>query len=448
MTPSVLVPGAAVGDPALWLPYTTPLVDAWRRRRHRTAVLASGIFLAGLFLDYGGGFGFKYLAIGVAFLWVLLRHSSYDIWRQHRSDLIVLLGLPALLSVGHFIWEFLGAGGHPSAAVYGARFYNTVSSPALVLLLPLVFAVGASTLMRQMRVGFLVVALFLIALFVLHTSGAIDLSQYTDFFDHYQLGAIGLDTRITDTGIEQRGQYSLRVAFAIPLILGHELAGSGIGAVLQFIALLIVGSRGLLLGAGLLLVVWWMMAMTPARRRALFLRATGSVALLVTLVLLVPELRFRVSEVLVQRTLSMLAGEDYTTLIRLGHLAGYRNLVVASPITVLVGAGPTGAIENPFYALVGYDPRVSVTEFSLLNVALYYGVPYALLYVGWLYRGAWRLWKLRRLPTFRRADLGLIVGAVVFWMTGNTNPQMTAPFAILAYLALTVRAAEVTAGRG
>jgi len=68
MTPSVLVPGAAVGDPALWLPYTTPLVDAWRRRRHRTAVLASGIFLAGLFLDYGGGFGFKYLAIGVAFL--------------------------------------------------------------------------------------------------------------------------------------------------------------------------------------------------------------------------------------------------------------------------------------------------------------------------------------------------------------------------------------------
>jgi hypothetical protein len=235
----------------------------------------------------------------------------------------------------------------------------------------------------------------------------------------------------------------------MPLILGYELARSGAGAMLLCVGLLIVGSRGLLLGVGLLIACWLMLAMAPARRRTLLTRMAVAAALVVAAIALIPALRFRLTEVFVQRTVSMVGGQDFTTLVRLGHLAGYRALVLAEPATLVVGAGPTGSIENPFYAITAItegEARVAATEFSLLNVALYYGIPYALLYALWLYRGAWRLWRLRHHAGFERSDLGLILGAVVFWITGNTNPQMTAPFAILAYMLLAVRSAELEGG--
>ncbi len=439
-------PGVA-GDSALWLPHGATLVESWRRRRHRAAVLASGILLTALFLDYGGGFGIKYVAIGAAFGWVLLRRSSYALWRRHWSDFIVLIGIPAALSVGHFISTFAGSSDGSDPLHFAVRFYNTVSSPALLLLLPMVYAAGVGTVTRQMSLGFRAVAAALIALFVLHTSGAVDLGNYTAFFEQYELGAVGVDSRISEATLGERGQYSLRVAFAMPLILGYELARSGAGAVLMCVGLLIVGSRGLLLGVGLLIAVWLMLAMSPARRRTLLTRMVVALALIASAVALIPALRFRLTEVFVQRTVSMVGGQDYTTLVRLGHLAGYRALVLAEPRTLLVGAGPTGTIESPFYALTAGEPRAAATEFSLLNVALYYGVPYALLYALWLYRGAWRLWRLRHRPGFQRSDLGLILGAVIFWITGNTNPQMTAPFAILGYMLLAVRAAELGGDR-
>jgi hypothetical protein len=438
----VIGPGLA-GDSVLWLPHRAALVEVWRRRRRHAAVLASGVFLAGLFIDYGGGFGLKYAAISVAFGWVLLRRGSYAILRSHWRDFLVLVGIPAVLSVGHFLTGFAGPSDASSPLHYAVRFYNTVSSPALLLLLPMLYAAGAPTVLHQISLGFRVVTAFLILLFVLHGSGAIDLGNYTDFFDHYGLGAIGLDSRIIDGAISERGQYSLRVAFAMPLILGYELATSGPGAMLAFLGLLIVGSRGLLLGAALLLLSWLLLAMSRARRRTLLIRMAVATVLLVAAVATIPALRFRLTDVFVRRTVSAAGGEDYTTLVRLGHLAGYRALVLSKPGILLVGAGPTGAIENPFYSLTAGDGRVTATEFSLLNVALYYGVPYALLYALWLYRGAWRLWRLRHRPGFQRGDLGLIIGAMVFWVTGNINPQMTAPFAILAYMLLAVRSAEL-----
>jgi hypothetical protein len=81
---------------------------------------------------------------------------------------------------------------------------------------------------------------------------------------------------------------------------------------------------------------------------------------------------------------------------------------------------------------------------SMLNLMLWYGIPYALLYVLWLYRAAWHLWRLRKRPGFSNTDLGLILGAGMFWLVGNTNPQMTSPFALIAYMLLTVRVSELT----
>ena len=419
------------------------LAEVWRQRRRHSAALACGVMLTGLFLDYGGGFRVKYVAIFGALAWVLLRRSSPVIWRKHRSDFVVLLGIPALLSLGHFIAEYAGSGQAPAPVQFAIRFYNTVSSPALILLLPLIYAAGALTVARQMGTGFRIVAVVLVLLLVLHTSGAVNLGDYSDFFEHYQLGAIGLDPRISGVEVSERGQYALRVAFATPLMLGYELARSGAGAMLMCIGLLIVGSRGLLLGVILLVACWLLLGMSPGRRRLLLTRLAVALVLVVAVITLVPAIRFRLTEVFVQRTLDILGGQDYTTLIRLGHLAGYRALVLARPSTLLIGAGPLGSIENPFYALIAAEPRVTTTEFSLLNVALYYGVPYAVLYALWLYRGAWRLWRLRRHPGFKRVDLGLILGAVIFWIVGNTNPQMTTPFALLGYMLLVVRAAEL-----
>lgn len=89
------------------------------------------------------------------------------------------------------------------------------------------------------------------------------------------------------------------------------------------------------------------------------------------------------------------------------------------------------------------ESRVTGTEMPLLNLAIYYGLPYSLLYCFWLYRMAWRLYRLRHKPSFHKYDYALVLGAVVFWVTGNTNPQMTAPFAMFAYMLLWVRILEL-----
>lgn len=415
----------------------------WVSKRRNTAGVLTALLFAGLCVDYGGAIGLKYLAILLAVAWTMLRRSSAAILRRRWIDFVILIGLPAALAVFHLFRALLFDADF-EAVTYLKRFYNTISTPALLLLFPLFYFAGTKATMRQVSIAFRVVSIFLILLFVLHASGMINLGDYSDLALKYQFGALGLDSRLPGSELAQRGQYSLRVAFSMPLIFGYEIATSVMGAVLVFIGFLIVGSRGLVLGALLVAALWFLRK--EGLRRAAAWRVFVAVALATSLLLLSAPLRFRLTEVFLHRSAGILGGSDYTTLIRLGHLQGYYSLVATAPWKLFLGDGPTGHITNLVWqAILGYGD-VSATEFSVLNIALYYGLPYAVLFVVWLFRAAWRLWRLRYHPDFTQADMGLLIGVAVFWITGNINPQMTAPFSIIAFMLLIVRHDELSMG--
>jgi hypothetical protein len=405
--------------------------------RRRSVTLVFALFLFGIFVDYGGAFGIKIICSLLTLGWVFLCRKSLAILYQRRMDFIILVGVPTLLSLIHLLLSF----SEVDIRLYGARFYNTISSPLLLLLFPLFYYVGSRKAMRLMSLGFRLVALAILLVFALQVANVIRLDDYTGIAQTYRIGFIGVDQRLPDVSTNQQGVLAPAIAFAMPLIFGYELATSVIGTILLFLSLLVVGSRGLTLGVALIAVLWLFVLIQKRQRKRILLKI-GVFAGIVSAVLILNEpLRFRLTGVVLKRTAVL--GQDLSTQARFGHLEGYYNSVAAEPMRLFVGMGPDGYIDNAWYGELFGDSRVSTTEISVLNLAIYYGLPYALLYTLWLYRGAWRLWRLRKLPGFQKSDFGLVIGVVVFWITGNTNPQMTGPFAIMAYMLVVVRIAEL-----
>lgn len=413
-----------------------PAFVAKHDKVRKSASRISALLLLGLFIDYGGGFGIKKVVALLALGWVLFRRGSI---RIRWADLIVFLVIPGLLGLLHLGLALIDPVFDDTGLMtYGLRFYNTISSFVLILLFSIFHDAGCHTVMRQIIVGFRLVAVVILVVFVLHVTGVINLCDFQQVARTYRVGFIGLDSRLSAVEASQRPVLSPRIAFAMPFALGYELSASVVGALLMVLALLVVGSRGLLIGLGLLLVLWIFMPLGKARLRFVVTRIMPLAVLLLSVMLIFEPIRFRLTGVFMNRLTDALQSEDLAIQIRLGHVEGYLDFVEDEPWTLLFGAGPTGYFTNPF---LGF--RYSVTEMSILNLALWYGLPYALLYSFWLYRGAWRLWRLRYTPGFNKGDLGLILGAGVFWLTGNANPQMTSPFAIIAYMLLVARAAEL-----
>jgi len=417
-----------------------PIVGQMQSRRwQQSAHWVTAILFLGMFLDYGSGFGIKYATGLLAMGWVLLNRRSLFIWHRHRLDFVVVLGIPILLGVFHLLVTlFTSPSNDIDLMGYAGKFYYTLSSPVLLLLLPLFYVARSQTVIRQIGIGFRLVAVTLLILFALHILGIVSVYQYAEVARTYELGFFGGDPRLESLTTKQSVVLAPRVAFAMPLIFGYELATSAVGAGILFLALLVVGSRGLIYGVILLYGAWLWFSLGTSRLKK-FLPRLGLLMILLLLVIGLSEpIRFRITDVLWVRSASMFRGEDLSTLDRIGHLDGYWQMIQNEPWKFFLGAGPSGYIVNSFTGA-----RLNVVEISLLNVAIYYGALYALLYAFWLYRGAWRLWRLRRVPGFQKSDLGLVLGAVVFFITGNTNPQMTSPFAIMAYMLLAVRVAEI-----
>jgi hypothetical protein len=411
----------------------------WVARRRQVARIVSAVLVAALCIDYGGGIGLKYLGIFLALAWIMTRRSTVDIWRRHWKDFVVLLILPTGLALVHLARALMFDPGFDTRN-FIVRYYNTLSTPALLFLIPLIYFAGSNAVARQISIGFRYVSIVLIALLALHVSGIININDYWDFAQRYELGRLGLDPRLQGHDVSQSGQYSLRIGFSMPLVFGYELATSAMGAALMFMGFLVIGSRGLVLGAIVIAALWFLRGHT---KRGVMWRLLLALGLAIALLVFSAPLRFRLTEVFVHRSAGILAGSDYTTLIRLGHIKGYADMIAADPWKIFVGAGPTGYIINPVWkAILGYG-EVAITELSILNVAIYYGVPYAILFAYWLFRSASRLWKLRHHPDFEPADAGLIIGATIFWITGNINPQMLAPFSMIAFMLLTVRRDEL-----
>lgn len=411
---------------------------AGSREIHKAATRISALFMFAVFADYGGGFGIK-LSVGLlALIWVLLQASSSRILSRHKSDLLVFLGLPGVFGLLHWLLP-LSRSYVLDPIEYGTQFYYTISSATLILLLPLFYYAGSQVVIRQIVIGFRIVTLLLLVTFVLHSAGVIDLRDYASLALDYRIGYIGLDPRLP--GVQDRLAPNLVPAICFPMILalGHEVFAGSLWVLPMLLSQLVVGTLGQSLGTIGLVLSSIVLSLYRKRLTWLLTRIVPLGGLVIAIVLAVDLFSFRFENVLLSRMQEAIRGEDLSMLIRIGHVRGYLNLVEEESWIVLFGAGPGWSFINPVLGI-----RIALLEMSVLNLMLWYGIPYTLLYVLWLYRAAWRLWRLRKRPGFSNADLGLILGASVFWLVGNINPQMTSPFALIAYMLLTVRVSELT----
>ena len=406
---------------------------------HNSARWISAILLFGIFIDYGGGFDIKTIAGLLALSWVLLQKSSFHILRRRRADLIVFIVIPGLLGLLHLCLAVLNPFNRVSLMTYGVRFYNTISSPlVLILMFPLFYYAGSHAVMRQIVVGFRIVVVIILVVFALHITGAINLRDYWGIAQGYRIGYIGLDPHLQEVEDRLRPNLAPRIAHVIPLALGYEFLISLTSTSLMFLSLLVVGSRGLLIGAFILMIFWMFIVSRISRLRIIFTRIIPLGVIVISVMLLLGVLGKRFTGSFAERMIQAFERSDLSTQIRIGHMEGYLQLLRDKPWTFLVGMGPIGEFTNPFLGV-----QLSIVEMSVLNLALWYGFPYAVLYSWWLYRAAWRLWNLRGTYGFEKTDISLILGATIFWLTGNFNPQMTSPFAIIAYMLLVARIMEL-----
>lgn len=421
----------------------------WRYTKE-SAPWISALFLLGVFIDIQGGFQIKQLLGLVALVWVVRRRESWLIWIKCKADLLVFIAIPLVLGMPHVIIDAVSSDSTGVADLYG-----TMSSWVLIILLPLFYRAGGLRVIGQLRTGFRAVALVIIVLGCLHVLGIINLADYAGFAMERKLGYIGLDPR--QAGIAEshlRPMVALHIAHTLPLAFGLELASSWWWAGAIAIALIMVMMRGLLLGLVIALVFWLALNWRKISIISLFsIRrvAAGGLILLVTGVfmstvfsnqtLLIKQLLEQNVEGIMIRLAFLEGKDDWTIRVRTAHIEGYFLLLEESPLAFLVGVGPSGDMPHPFWG------RARGTEASIINIAMYYGLPYALLYVGWLYLAAWKLWQLRRQSGYTQWDTGLIVGAMVFYITGNFNPQMTSVMAMMAFMLLRVRILELTGYR-
>ncbi|MFA5832103.1 MAG: hypothetical protein WDA22_01380 [Bacteroidota bacterium] len=406
----------------------------------RSGKIITKLFFAGLFLDYYGGFGIKYAVFVLAFLWVLQNKSSIRIIGDRMADFIVILLIPLLFIIIHTPENYFFSSENVDLMKFIGRSYNTISVAAWFLLYPLFISVGSNFIYKQMIVGFRAVAIIVSILFVLNLINVIDVRQFEDFTTEYKVGVFSPDVRVVDDFVESNQKVEIRpfVAHAMILMLGFELLRSPFFTALYFIALLILGQRGLIMG-GVFVFLFVTVFSTASSFRSILKKYFLFILLLGAAIALFEPIRYRITGVFLSRTTELINVEDGSTLVRFGHIDGYLTLLQNNPIIAFIGAGPMGEIYNNFIGT-----KIQVMEMAIMNTALWFGIPYAMLYLFWLYKSAYKLWKLRKAPLFVKNDIALIFGAMVFWVTGNTNPLLNTPFSIIAFMLITLRIYEIT----
>ena len=392
-------------------------------------------------MDYYGGFGIKYIAFAMAVLWVLQNNRSLRALKSIRSDLLVLVIVPLALIVLHVSDNVLLSSKNVTFAEYIRRSYSTISSSLLLILYPLFSYVGSSFIWKQIVLGFRIVAVVVIVIYSLNLAGIINVDQFNQFATKYRVGLFGPDPRMEDQFVPQREKVvSIPfVAYAMIFVLGYEATTSPLFASIIFVGLLVTGERGLIFG-GIMLIVLTLTLSGRISVRKYLKKFLLLFAFVVIVVVFSAAIRYRITGIFLRRTTELVGAQDASTLIRLGHIDGYANLLASSPLAGIIGAGPMGEIYNPF--LHSY---IQVTEMSILNNAIYFGIPFMILYVVWLYRSTVRLWHKRHAVGFKKADISMLLGAAIFWLAGNTNPLMNSPFSIIAFMLLTLRVSEISA---
>jgi len=407
----------------------------------KAARIVTGFFFLALFVDYYGGLGIKYIAFTVGILWVLQYRHSLRIFRRVGQDLFVLLFLPLALMVLHIYDNVLLSSKEVTFTQYISGSYSAISSSTLLILYPLFSYVGTSAIWKQIVTGFRVVSVAVLVIYALNVTGVIDVVQFQKIATEYRIGVFARDPRLLqDAFIEQSQKVNAFpfVAYAMLLTLGYEVTTSSIAASLIFVALLVSGERGLIIG-GVVLMISAVLLSTRVSLKKAIKKYVLFVLLMMVVVLSSEAIRYRISGVFMKRTSEMFEGQDPSTLLRLGHIEGYINLLAAQPAAAFVGAGPMAEIYNPFL-----HEEIKKTEMSVLNDSIHFGIPLAIILIFWRYRAAFKLWIKRGRPDFRREDMALILGASIFWLVGNTNPLMDSPFSMIAFMLISLRTIEIS----
>lgn len=404
----------------------------WRYLRKGAPWLAAFLFLA-TFVDFGGALFVKLMATLIALLWAATRGGAVTVWLAERWDLLIFIGIPVVLSVLH------AAAGNVTS--FG-QVYETISSPLLLLLLPLFALTGGARTQRLLLNLYILLALTMLAVGVLHYLGTINLASYTATAQEYRIGFIGIDPRQPGVASNLRPVVGPRVGYTLVFGLGLALPVSALYSVIIGAALVLLKARGMLLGGAALAGAWVLTTAHPSlrvRRRTLYMFLLVVLVVGVALSLsAVRGLLFTSGEELGVRLQQAWYAEDESTLIRLGHFQGYRYMVEEQPLGLLFGFGPGAQLHNVYTGNL-----VSLTEIALLNIALWYGIPYAALFFGTLVLAAVKLARLRRRPGFTRDDWGLALGALFFWLAGNTNPLLLSPITFFALMLIRVRTHEI-----
>lgn len=412
-------------------------MHAVRRYWSRTACWSTTLLLCGLVLDFGGGFGVKALCAGVALWWTLTRTTAWRLWRYYMRDVLVLLVVPVVVGLAHWAvddaatWTSLGGG------------VRTVSGHLFILFAPLITLTRPQFLYSVMRRLFRFLSVTIVLGAVAHYMGVIDLGSWSEWATKYGVGYIGLDPRQMVAARNTRFIIMPRIAQALPIGVALDVVSSLPWAIVLSVASLLTKTRALAAAvpATMMLSLW------ASGRMSRMLRTGRRVAILVCLVLAFglatlladqPLLLGGTAQEVFARISHAIEGRDGSTLTRLEHLRGYSRLVEARPWTLLVGAGPGARIYN-----ARLDQDVALTEMPLLNLALWYGVPYSLLYLALCLGATLGLWRLQYHQSYCRDDAALVAGSAVFWITSSLNPLMTSPIAVLMYATLRARSVQI-----
>lgn len=401
------------------------------------APLVLGLFLLGTIVDYGGGLHVKPLVFILTLLYLLTRKQAYELWLRCLPDLTMVLLIPAAITLVQLCFS-PGAGFSDMLA----ELWRRLGSPSYFLFFPLLFIVGAERAARWLVKIMSILALLTVLVMIAHAAGLIDILQYTEFMMSHRLALFGTDVRAYDLGLADIGLPGFGAAQAFPVGFALAYAFHPVLPIIIALATLLGTQRGQVLGlivACLLILIQTRSHIAVGLGQTLRkpLKAMNLLIIVVIIGLTTASVAHYMSDVvslLLYKFELLFSGNDESSSIRFGHIAGYLECINLSPMGMLWGFGPSTTIYN---AVVG--EKVFMTEMVFLMYLFWYGWIYTLLFYAWIGRGLLGLQNRSR----KNFDVALLTACVVLVVIGNVNPVMLTPLAFIFLALLRARLLEL-----
>lgn len=396
-----------------------------------------GMLLLGTIIDYGGGFYVKHVVFILAIVFLLTRKRAYELWLRCLPDMAIVILIPLAIT----LIQLCFSPGVGLEAMLG-ELWRRLGSPSYFLFFPLIYFVGAERTARWLVLILTMLALMTVLVMIAHALGLIDILQYSEFMMSHRLALFGTDIRAFDVGVADIGLPGFGAAQAFPVGFSLALALYPILSVILALATVLGTQRGQVVGVVLALCFMLIQTMVLIKAKlwqilhkpikalnvvilAVLIALTGAVAVyflgdVITLLLYKYELFF--------------SGQDESSSVRLGHIAGYLECIYLSPQGMIWGFGPSTTIYN---SVIG--DKIYMTEMVVLMYLFWYGWLYTFLFYAWIGHGMLDLLKRSR----KRFDAAMLTACAVLVITGNINPVMLTPLAFIFLALLRTRLLEL-----